>query len=162
VPYIRQVVTFDEAALRAFGRADTALRRPATRESSDGVGLSIPRPTGCHPVGVRSTFVLDPARTEPKTGGPRAIPARVWYPAKARHGRSAPYFSAPVQAVIEREFGLPAGLFDIDTHATLDAPARRHARGVLLFTGGFLTHAGRALHRPDQRARLARVRGRGV
>jgi len=107
--------------------------------SSDGVRLSIPRPTGRHPVGVRSTFVLDPARTEPTTGASRAIPARVWYPAKDRPGRSAPYFSAAVQAFIERELGLPAGLFDIDTHATLDAPARRHVRGVLLFTGGFRT-----------------------
>jgi hypothetical protein len=108
-------------------------------EPSRGVGLSIPRPTGRHPVGVRSTFVLDPARTEPTTGEPRAIPARIWYPARHRRGPSAPYLSAPVQAFIERGLGLPAGLFDIDTHATVDAPARRHSRGVLLFTGGFLT-----------------------
>jgi dienelactone hydrolase len=106
--------------------------------------LSIPRPTGRHPVGVRSTFVLDPARTDPTTGGPRAIPTRVWYPARHRRGSSAPYLSAPVQAFIEREllgFGVPApaGLFDIDTHATVAAPARRHVRGVLLFMGGFGT-----------------------
>ena len=85
----------------------------------------------------RSTFVLDPARTEPRTGGPRAIPARVWYPAKHGHGSSAPYFSPAVQVVVEQGIGVSAGLFDIDTHATLDAPARRHVRGVLLFTGGF-------------------------
>ena len=103
--------------------------------SSDGAGLSIPRPTGRHPVGVRSTFVYDPARTEPTTGGPRAIPVRAWYPAKHRHGRSAPYLSAPVQPFIEQAIGAPSGLFDIDTHATLDAPARRRVRGVLLFTG---------------------------
>jgi hypothetical protein len=105
--------------------------------SSGGVGLSIPRPTGRHPVGVRSTFVLDPARTEPRTGGPRAIPVRVWYPARHRQGSSAPYFSAAVQAAIEQGVGVPAGLFDIDTHAMLDASACRHVRGVLLFTGGF-------------------------
>jgi pimeloyl-ACP methyl ester carboxylesterase len=105
--------------------------------ASGGVRLSISRPTGRHLVGVRSTFVLDPARTEPTTGGPRAIPVRVWHPAKHRHGSSALYFSAPVQAVIEQGIGVPAGLFDIDTNATLDAPARRHVRGVLLFTGGF-------------------------
>jgi pimeloyl-ACP methyl ester carboxylesterase len=107
--------------------------------STGGVGLSIPRPTGRRPVGVRSTFVRDPARTETRTGGPRAIPVRVWYPAKHRQGSSAPYFSAAVQAFIERELGLPTGLFDIETHATLDAPARRNVRGVLLFTGGFGT-----------------------
>ena len=125
------------AAERSVGhdRGDGARR--AFGGVSGGVGLSIPRPTGRHPVGVRSTFVLDPARTEPRTGGPRAIPVRVWYPAKHRHGSSAPYFSASVQAVVEQGVGVPAGLFEIDTHARLDAPARRHVRGVLLFTGGF-------------------------
>jgi pimeloyl-ACP methyl ester carboxylesterase len=118
--------------------AGTARGAPSVVSSGE-VGLSIPRPTGGHPVGVRSTFVLDHGRTEPRTGGPRAIPARVWYPARHREVSSAPYFSAAVQAFIERELGLPTGLFDIDTHATLDAPARRHVRGVLLFTGGFLT-----------------------
>jgi dienelactone hydrolase len=111
--------------------------RDALSVVSDGVRLSIPRPTGRHPVGVRSTFLLDPARTDPTTGRPRAIPARVWYPAKHRRGPSGPYFSAAVQSFIERELGVPAGLFDVDTHATVDAPARRHVRGVLLFTGGF-------------------------
>ena len=120
--------------------AGTARGAPAV-VSSDGVGLSIPRPTGRHLVGVRSTFVLDPARPEPTTGAPRAIPARVWYPAKHRAGPPSPYFSAPVQAFIERAFGLPVGLFDIDTHATVAAPARRHVRGVLLFMGGFGTPA---------------------
>ena len=109
--------------------------------AAGGVRLSIPRPTGRHPVGVRSTFVRDPTRTEPTTGGPRAIPAWVWYPAERRGGPAAPYFSAPIQATIEQAFGLPAGLFDIDTHATAGAPARRRARGVLLFMGGFGTPA---------------------
>ena len=116
--------------------------RSAPSVVSGGVGLSIPRPTGRHPVGVYSTFVRDPARTEPTTGGPRAIPAWIWYPARHRHGPSASYFSAPVQAFIEeglRGFGVPVpdGLFDIDPHATVAAPARRQVRGVLLFMGGF-------------------------
>ena len=120
--------------------AAAAVDRSATAATSSGEpGLSIPPPTGRHPVGVRSTFVLDSARTEPRTGGPRAIPARVWYPAKHRRGPSAPYLSPAIQSVIEQAFGLPAGLFDVDTHATVDAPARRHVRGVLLFTGGFAT-----------------------
>lgn len=116
--------------------AGTARGGPSVM-SSGAPGLSIPRPTGRDPVGVRSAFLHDPARTEPTTGGPRAIPVRVWYPARRRQGSSAPYFSAPVQSAIEQGIGAPAGLFDIDTHATLDAPARRHVRGVLLFTGGF-------------------------
>ena len=111
--------------------------RSAPSVVSGGVGLSIPRPTGRHPVGVRPTFVRDPARTEPRTGGPRAIPAWVWYPTERRRGPAARYLSAPVQAVIEQALGLPAGLFDIDPHATVAAPARRQVRGVLLFMGGF-------------------------
>jgi dienelactone hydrolase len=109
--------------------------------SADGARLSIPSPTGRHPVGVRSTFVVDPSRTDPTTHAPRAIPARVWYPARHRDGPPAPYLSASVQAAIEGELHLPAGLFDIDTHATVAAPARRHVRGVLLFMGGFGTPA---------------------
>jgi pimeloyl-ACP methyl ester carboxylesterase len=81
--------------------------------------------------------VHDPARTEPTTGGQRAIPTRVWYPAKRAAGSPAPYFSAAVQPAIEQGIGAPAGLFGIETHATVDAPARRRVRGVLLFTGGF-------------------------
>jgi pimeloyl-ACP methyl ester carboxylesterase len=120
-----------------MGTSASTARGLASVASSDAVGLSIPRPTGRHPVGVRSTFVFDPARTEPTTGGPRAIPARVWYPAKHRRAPSAPYFPAAVQSAIEQGIEAPTGLFDVDTHATLDARARRHVRGVLLFTGGF-------------------------
>ena len=94
--------------------------------SSGGVGLSIPRPTGRHPVGVRSTFVRDPARTEPRTGGPRAIPARVWYPARHRHGPSASYFSAPVQAFIEE--GLGGSVCPCRTACSTSIPTRRLPR----------------------------------
>jgi dienelactone hydrolase len=121
----------------AAARSAAATAHPAPGMPSGGVGLSIPRPTGRDPVGVRSTFVHDPARTEPLTGEPRAIPVRVWYPSKHRRAPSAPYFSAPVQSAIEQGIGAPTGLFDVDTHASLDTPARRHVRGVLLFTGGF-------------------------
>jgi predicted dienelactone hydrolase len=120
--------------------AGAAIDRGGAAAMSTGEpGLSIPPPAGRHPVGVRSTFVLDSTRTEPRTGGPRAIPTRIWYPAKHRRGPSAPYLSPAIQSVIEQAFGLPADLFDVDTHAALNAPARRHVRGVLLFTGGFAT-----------------------
>ena len=113
-------------------------RGPAVVSSGEGP-LSIPPPTGRHPVGVRTTFVLDSARTEPSTGGPRALPVRIWYPAKHGRGPSVSYLSAAIQPVIEQAFGLPDGLFDVDTHAKVDAAARRDVRGVLLFTGGFAT-----------------------
>jgi hypothetical protein len=138
--FVTVVVVGASSAAAAPQRLDTiagTARSAHLVVTAGGVGLSIPRPTGRYPVGVHSTFVLDSSRTEPTTGGPRAIPVRVWYPAKHRHGSSALYFSAPVQAAIEQGIGAPTGLFDVDTHATVDAPARRHARGVLLFTGAF-------------------------
>jgi pimeloyl-ACP methyl ester carboxylesterase len=115
---------------------DTARAAPSVA-SSGTAGLSLPRPTGRFSVGVRSAFVLDPARTEPVTGGPRALPVRVWYPAKRARGTVAPYTSASVQAGLEGFFGAPAGLFDVDTHATVDAPTRREVRGVLLVSPAF-------------------------
>jgi hypothetical protein len=118
--------------------AGAAARAAPSAVSSGAVLLSLPQPTGRYPVGVRSAFVLDPSRTEPATGGPRAVPVRVWYPAKRSRGPVAPYTSAPVQAAIEGFLGAPAGLFDVDTHATVDAPARRHVRGVLLVSPAFV------------------------
>ena len=129
------LVTVAVSAGAEYGRtgalAETALGPPSV-VSSGAVQLSIPRPTGPHPVGVRSTFVHDPTRTDPATGKPRALPVRVWYPAQRRHGPSAPYTSAPIQSAIEQFLDVPPGLFDIDTHATADAPARQRLRGVLL------------------------------
>jgi hypothetical protein len=125
-----------EPERKADVRAPSARAAPSV-VSSDAV-LSLPRPTGRYAVGVRSAFVLDPARTEPATGGPRALPVRVWYPAKRRGGPLAPYASAPVQAAIEGFLGAPTGLFEVDTHATVDPPARRHVRGVLLVSPAFV------------------------
>jgi len=41
-----------------------------------------------------------------------------------------------VQGVLEQTFDAAAGTFDIDTHATTDAPARPHLRGVVLVQPG--------------------------
>ena len=125
------------AVVVAFG-----LFSVAGASAQEGGGLSLPRPTGPHHVGMHPTFLLDAGRTEPTTGTARAIPIRVWYPAKHRAGPPAPYFSAAIQPLIEGGIGAPAGFFDVDTHATVDAPARRHVRGVLLFTGGFAVPVG--------------------
>jgi pimeloyl-ACP methyl ester carboxylesterase len=117
---------------RAASSAASAVHGSAIR-------LSLPRPTGRDAVGVRAGFLLDRARPDPETGRPRAIPIRVWYPAKRHHGPAAPYFAPAVQEAVEADLTAPPGMFDIDTHATLAAPARHHVRGVLLVTGGFGT-----------------------
>jgi len=57
----------------------------------------LPRPSGPHPVGVRSFEVDDASRTGvllAKPGEPRKLLVRVWYPARDVAGREpAPYFS---------------------------------------------------------------------
>ena len=111
---------------------DGAAVAAASGAPSGAVRLELPRPTGHHAVGVRSIFVLDPSRIEPATGGSRAVPVRVWYPAESRHGRRAPYLSTRARSAVEAFVGAPAGLLDIQTHATADAPARGRIRGVLL------------------------------
>ena len=100
--------------------------------------LTLPPPTGPYPVGIRSSFLADPSRIDSTTGKPRTLPIRVWYPAReAEGGPHARYLSPPVQQVVEQAVGVPAGLLDVDTHASSDAPMRRHVRGVILVSPGF-------------------------
>ncbi|MEV4177665.1 alpha/beta fold hydrolase [Nonomuraea sp. NPDC049709] len=99
--------------------------------------LSLPRPTGQHPVGVRSDSVTDPARMDEETGRPRRLPVRIWYPAvHSGPGPSAPYVSPAIRAYLERSLSLPAGLLDIDTHASPDVRPRRDIAGVVIVQHG--------------------------
>ena len=98
--------------------------------------LSLPRPTGPYPVGVRSASVSDPSRIDEQTGRPRRLPIRVWYPAQHAGGRAAPYVSPAVQPIVEAVVGLPAGMLGIDTHAAQNVRARRSVAGVVLVQHG--------------------------
>jgi hypothetical protein len=103
---------------------------PALRAPVAAGPLALPAPTGPWSVGVRSGYVADPTRIDPATGKPRALPIRVWYPARhAAAGRPAPYFSAAVERVLEGAYALPTGTFDVDTHAAADAPRAVTSRG---------------------------------
>jgi len=124
---------------RATAVSSTAIGTvPATARSSATSALRIPSPTGIFGVGVRSAFLADPARTEPRTGRARTLPLTIWYPTekRARPGRSAPYLSGTVEPVVEKLLELPAGSLTADTHATANAPARRSFRGVILMSAG--------------------------
>jgi len=131
-------VTLAMAVLPAVFLAPGATAaRTETAGASTAVQLRLPQPTGHFVVGVRDESVSDPSRTDPTTLRPRRLPLRVWYPARSRsHAAPAPYVSAATQAFMEHELGLPTGVFDIDTHAYFDAPARRHVRGVVLVQPG--------------------------
>jgi hypothetical protein len=94
----------------------------STAEAAASLRLSIPAPRGPLPVGVRSAAI-----------GPRALPVRVWYPARAgARGTRARYLPASVARALERRVGLPEGSLDVATHGVVDAPARRDVRGVIL------------------------------
>ena len=122
-------------AIVAGAAASPAL--PAAPARTDGIHLTLPAPTGPYPVGVRTDEVSDPSVVDPTTLRARRIPIWVWYPARSHStGPTAPYLSPIVQAFAESAVGAPAGMFDVDTHAIADAPARRHVRGVILLEPG--------------------------
>ncbi|MCW3050349.1 MAG: hypothetical protein JWO74_4633 [Solirubrobacterales bacterium] len=116
---------------------------PASPVALPGVGnvlaapaalnLTLPAPTGPYPVGVRSAFVTDGARIDPATHRPRALPIRVWYPARTGPPAApASYLSPAIQQVAETTLGLPARSLDVVTHASDRAPARSRIRGIVL------------------------------
>jgi hypothetical protein len=128
------------AALSAAVVTSAAAQEPPAGPAMSAVGhvhLWLPKPTGPYPVGVRSNYVSDPSRIDDATGRARELPLRVWYPArKHSHGPSAPYLSPFVQGLVEDAVAAPAGTFDIGTHATTNAKARPHPRGVVLVQPG--------------------------
>lgn len=122
-------------ATRAAGLASGI--RLASGTATAAAQLTLPAPTGPWQIGVRSGFLADASRVDPATGNPRTLPIRVWYPARdAGAGRPAPYFSAAVEQAVEQGLGVPAGTFEVDTHASADAPMRRHIEGVILVSAG--------------------------
>jgi hypothetical protein len=132
----RRTVLVAAAAAGLLGPPGPSSARAATTNRPPP--LRLPVPTGPYRVGRRASYVVDPARLEPVTGGPRTLPVHVWYPAnrgRLRVPGTAPYLSPVLRQVYEAAFGLPPGTLAIDTHA--DAGARPlPVRGVLLMSGG--------------------------
>ncbi|HEV7810875.1 MAG TPA: alpha/beta fold hydrolase [Candidatus Limnocylindrales bacterium] len=81
---------------------------------------------------------MDSSRIDPTTHQARALPIRIWYPARHRGGgRRAHYLSPAIEAAIESSLGLPSGLFDVNTHAVANARPRSSIRGIVLMTPGW-------------------------
>src|SRR3954451_8112743 len=58
-----------------FGPVPGSASRPVSRFGVGSAGIfKVPRATGPFGVGVRSTFLPDPARAEPATGSARTLP----------------------------------------------------------------------------------------
>ncbi|MFC1435610.1 hydrolase [Streptacidiphilus sp. N1-3] len=112
-------------------------------------GLTLPKPTGPHQVGIVDLHLVDAARPNPWTASPayRELMASVYYPARDTAGRTrAAQFPAGTAAAFDQlnagELGLPSGLVDwasTRTWAYREAPAATAPRGgfpVLLFSPG--------------------------
>ncbi|WP_067500108.1 serine aminopeptidase domain-containing protein [Actinoplanes sp. TFC3] len=95
--------------------------------------LTLPRPTGAHPVGT-AAFTL--------TRDDRLLPAHIWYPARdtARHPRSL-WMLPEVLTVLLADAGFPAdAVLPAYTSGHRNAPVRRGAHPVIFYSHGAHSH----------------------
>jgi predicted dienelactone hydrolase len=88
--------------------------------------LTLPAPTGPHPVGVHQLHLVDQARTDPWVPtGPRELMVSVWYPAATAHGDTVPYASAEESRLLLELYGITGvpsdALTRVHTHALAGA-----------------------------------------
>lgn len=104
----------------------------------------LPKPTGSQPVGTTSLYLKDTSRADPWVPSVKAreLMISLWYPAKSRGGKPAPYMT-PKESELLMKGGeitdLPPDLLSkTRTNATTDAKPAGHRRGlplVVLSTG---------------------------
>jgi dienelactone hydrolase len=121
------------------------------RQPGDPVRLSLPAPTGEHPVGTTSLHVVDGSRTDPLAPTPRAreLMVRLWYPAARSCAHLISRYMPTTQAgLLTAQLndllgtGYPADLLTFPTHGRTDAPAASGPRRpVLLFSPALNTNA---------------------
>lgn len=119
--------------------------------SMAGLVLSLPAPTGRHPVGTRLLHVTDPSRVDPVAGDGRMreMMIRLWYPTTSRRTRpDARYLSPVLSSVLVSQLNaitgisLPEDLLTFRTHSRQDAPIAADAcRHTVVFSPGLGTNA---------------------
>ncbi len=108
--------------------------------------ITLPAPTGPHPVGLAVRHLVDPARTDPWDGSTRELMASVYYPAHDVAGfPTAPYMTPGAAALFVRldtvylHPQLPSEGVDwtaIGTHAHVGAPPAAGPWPVLVYSPG--------------------------
>lgn len=94
--------------------------------------LPMPAPSGPHPVGFRSTTLVDARRAN------RVITLDMWYPAANIDGRTrAPRTEPQLAALLQRYMGVPDLGGDGPSFAYQDAPQRAGALPVMVFNHGY-------------------------
>ncbi|MFI5492940.1 alpha/beta hydrolase family protein [Actinoplanes sp. NPDC051859] len=137
------------AAITAAGPPSAAASRAPRKSPASAARLTLPAPTGPHPIGTVSVHLVDPARPDPWHGNrrPRELMVQLWYPARGAPGHPvAPWLSPAAVPHFEQAQGIPAGALLLpDTHARMGAPVDRGrcGRPLLLYSPGL--HSNRSL-----------------
>lgn len=105
------------------------------------VHLTLPAPTGPHPVGTTSLHLLDRSRPDPVAGPGRyrELMISLWYPARHTHRYPrAPWLPAGAGAAVLAAERIEPGVVSLPlTHGHEGAPVRRHGRlPVVLYSTG--------------------------
>jgi predicted dienelactone hydrolase len=83
---------------------------------ADQIGLDLPDPNGCHPIGARTVVLRDPHRS-------RELLVSMWYPAAGGTSALAPYMDKKTADALAEEWKLhPDFQRLVRTHARLSAP----------------------------------------
>ncbi|WP_370947013.1 alpha/beta hydrolase family protein [Amycolatopsis sp. cg5] len=92
--------------------------------------LSLLKPTGHYPIGLRTMALTDPARADHwRPQERRTLMVSLWYPA-IPVGEPGRYMTRAESAVTVKQYGLPEDtLYRLRTHSRADAPALPSARG---------------------------------
>ncbi|MFD1535976.1 alpha/beta hydrolase family protein [Nonomuraea guangzhouensis] len=124
----------------------SASSRPASAglASLRGGAPYLPKPTGSQPVGTTSLYLKDTSRADPWVPSVKAreLMISLWYPARSRGGKTAPYMTPKESELLMKDGGItdlpPDLLSKTRTNATIDAKPAGHRRGlplVVLSTG---------------------------
>lgn len=126
------------------GSAGASNADPETPNAA--VALTLPAPTGPHPVGVTDVHLVDSGRADPwHPGQRRELMVQVWYPAEADQGTPpAPWMPPGGRQAQDRylaELGVPEGSWTLaPSHSRLDAPAAvDHGRFPILLNSPGMT-----------------------
>lgn len=96
----------------------------------DAVAISLPAPTGPHPVGVTEVHLVDPERADPwRPGQHRELMVQIWYPAEGIDSAPLAPWMPPggvqAQDTYLTELGVPQGSWVLaPSHSRRDVPAR--------------------------------------
>ncbi|WP_181776267.1 alpha/beta hydrolase family protein [Amycolatopsis pittospori] len=115
---------------------------PLASPASAAQRLTLPPPTGSHPVGSTDLHLVDDSRRDPWVPtGPRELMVSMFYPALLPIGPKRPYLTLAEAKVFLTESGVPdvdpARLAEIRTSARIDAPPRPGKRALVVLSPGF-------------------------